>query len=130
MSPSFEPVFTRLKSILQRQAGTLTVKADTSSCYCLEGSVGPATLRAWRGKRKSPTIPVMWVQVGKTYVSFHHMALYGNARLRDAMSKELRSHMQGKTCLSFKAVDEALFRELEELTASGCRGMKNAGFVE
>ena len=129
MKAEFEPVFARLRGILQREAGGFIVTEDRPQRYCLSGPVGPATLQAWHGKMKSPTIDVAWVQIGKAYVSFHHMALYGSARLRATLSKELLGRMQGKTCFNFKTVDEPLFEELETLTARGCRGIKKAGFV-
>jgi hypothetical protein len=130
MPSEFEIVFDRLRSILRRQRGSLSVSDDTNNRFCLEGKAGPATLKAWGGKRKAATIPVAWVQIGKGYVSFHHMALYGSATLHAAMSKELKARMQGKSCLNFKVVDEPLFEELEALTARAGQGMAKAGFVE
>src|ERR1044071_2682240 len=105
MNPEFESIFVRLRGIIEKHSAKLTVKADAPGHYALEASVGPATLRAWGGKMKSRTIPVAWVQVGKAYVSYHLMGIYGNTRLRDSMSKELKARMQGKTCFNFKVVD-------------------------
>ena len=68
-------LFTRLRSILQQHAGQFCVGDDTATFYCLEAKPGPATLRAWSGKVKRSKIPVAWIQVGKTNVSFHLMAL-------------------------------------------------------
>src|SRR2546428_12542548 len=117
MMPSeFESIFIRLRAILQKHAGTLLVKENTPGCYCLEASAGPAAVRAWGGKVKKPMIPVAWVQVGKAYVSYHLMGVYGNTRLRESLSKELKARMQGKTCFNFKVVDEKLFGELDSLT--------------
>ena len=130
MASDFETVFAALRKILQREANLFSVTEDTPKRYCLAGPVGPATLQAWRGKMKSPTIPVAWVQIGKSYVSFHHMALYVNEELRGTLSTRLRAHMQGKSCFNFKTVDEPLFEELETVTAKGCRGMKRAGFIQ
>ena len=78
---------------------------------------------------KSETIPVAWVEVGKGYVSFHHMAFYGNRKLHDDMSKDLKKRMQGKACFNFRVVDEELFAELEKLAVRGFHGIKVAGFV-
>ena len=78
---------------------------------------------------KKPIIPVAWVQVGKAYVSYHLMGVYGNTRLRDAMSKELKARMQGKTCFNFKVVDEKLFKELDRLTAQSIAGFRKAGYI-
>src|SRR5256714_14519449 len=98
MSAAFDSIFARLREILQTHAGTLSVQEDTPSYFSLAGNTGPATLEAWGGKLKRPILPVAWVQIGKAYVSFHLMGLYGNAKLLAGISKELRARMQGKTC--------------------------------
>jgi len=129
MSPEFEAVFLRLRSILEKHAGEFSVNENSSSEYSLEGDVGPATLRAWGGKRSTPRIRVAWVTVGKTYVSFHLMPVYMNPKLAAEMSKALKARMQGKSCFNFKTVDEALFEELETLASQGLTAFKRAGFV-
>src|SRR5258708_3145159 len=107
----------------------LAVADDSAGCYCLEGSPGPDVLAAWGGKLKKPNIPVAWVQIGKAYVSYHLMPLYGNSKLHDGMSKELRARMQGETCLNFKSNDEELFRELEQLTATGLTNFRKPTYI-
>jgi hypothetical protein len=129
MKPDFKPVFVRLRDILQKHAAGLSVKDNTSTCYCLEGNAGPAALRAWGGKAKRPMIPVAWVQMGKAYVSYHLMGVYENARLQGRMSKELKARMQGKTCFNFKTNDEALFQELEQLTEQAIAAFRKAGYI-
>jgi len=128
MLPEFESIFVRLRTILQNHAGGFSVTDNTPDRYCLEGVPGPATLRAWAGTMKKRLIPVAWVEIGKSYVSFHVMAL-DNSKLREGMSNELRARMHGKTCFNFKTRDEGLFKELEQLTARGLAGFKEAGFV-
>jgi hypothetical protein len=128
MATEFESVFATLKSILQKQAGTLSVSDDTATCYRLAATPGPATLRAWGGKVKLPMIPVAWVQIGKAYVSYHLMGIEGSSS-RERMSKGLQGRMQGKTCFNFKSQDEALFHELESLTASSIAVFRKAGFI-
>jgi hypothetical protein len=105
-------LFVRLRSILQQHAGEFSVGDDTTTSYCLEANPGPATLRAWSGQVKRSKIPVAWIQFSKTNVSFHLMALYGFKPLLDGLSKELRARLYGKTCFTFRTVDERLFREL------------------
>lgn len=129
MSTEFENIFVKLRSILQKHAGTMLVEENGRDRYCLEGRTGPATIAAWGGKMKKPTIPVAWVEIGKAYVSYHLMGLYVDPRLRDGMSKELQARMQGKTCFNFRRNDETLFKELEQLTARGIAGFKKAGYV-
>jgi hypothetical protein len=57
------------------------------------------------------------------------MGIYGNTRLLDDMSQELKARMQGKTCFNFKYHDEALFKELEQLTVQTFATFKKAGFI-
>jgi hypothetical protein len=128
-SAEFKAVFGRLRAILERNSSGLTVSPNTATHYGLVGPVGPATLRAWGGKKKSETIMVAWLHLGKAYVSYHLMALYGEPKLGEGMSAALRKRRQGKTCLNFKTVDETLFSELEDLTTRCCEGMKRRGFV-
>jgi hypothetical protein len=125
----FEPVFSRLRDLLKKQAAGLAIDRDTADYYGLHAPTGPATVKVWGGKMNSPMIPVAWVQVGKAYVSFHLMGVYGNPKLLDDVSESLLARMHGKSCFNFKAVDEKLFVELEKLTARSIQGMKQAGFV-
>ncbi len=129
MAPEFESIFLRLRTILENHSGTLVVSDNTPRRYCLEGDAGPATIQSWGGKVRKKTIPVAWVQIGKAYVSFHIMGMYGNTKLRDQMSKRLKARMQGETCFNFKRPDETLFDELEQLTAKAIAGFRKAGFV-
>jgi hypothetical protein len=97
--------------------------------YSLAGNTGPATLRVWRGKLKQAVIPIAWVQIGKAYVSYHLMGVYGNKRLLDGMSKDLSARMQGKTCFNFKRPDAVLFQELDDLTAQAITSFRQSGYV-
>ena len=125
----FKPVFERLREILKAHAGDFSVVPDLADHYGLEAPVGPATLQAWRGKMKNPKIPVAWVQIGKAYVSFHLMGVYGCPKLLEGCTRELRAHMQGKSCFNFKNIDETLFMELEKLTAQSLAVMAKAGYI-
>ena len=128
-NPEFESIFARLREILLQHSSALTVTSDAPDQFSLAGSAGPAALAAWGGKAKRPLLPVSWVQIGKAYVSFHLMGVYGNTRLRDSMSKELKARMQGKSCFNFKVVDEELFKELDQLTAQSIAGFRKAGYI-
>lgn len=129
MSSEFQTVFARLRDILKAHAETFTVGSDKTHEFGLEARIGPATLLAWGGKEKSRVIQVAWVKIGKGYVSYHLMGVYGNPKLMDHYSKKLKARMQGKSCFNFKAVDEPLFEELERLTIESLAGMKKAGFI-
>ena len=129
MANEFDTVFTRLKEILQKYAGPFTVKPDTNTKYGLYAPIGPATLKIWGGKMKKPAMPVAWIETGKAYVSYHLMGMYGNTKLLEAMSKELKARMQGKTCFNFKKIDEKIFPELDSLTARSIDTFRKAGFI-
>ena len=129
MNSEFGSIFVRLRGILEKHSAALTVKADAPDHYSLEGSAGPAALQAWGGKVRRPMIPVAWVQVGKAYVSYHLMGVYGNTRLLDGVSKELKARMQGKTCFNFKVVDEKLFKQLDRLTSQANAAFRKAGYI-
>ena len=121
MPKKFEEVFTELRAILVRHVGGLSVTEDSPSRYCLVGGRHP--------KHQTP-MPIAWVQVGKAYVSFHHMSVYARPDLLRGISKELRARMQGKSCFNFMAVDKALFAELEDLTVRGFDAFRNAPFMK
>ena len=74
-------------------------------------------------------MPVAWVQISKAYVSYHLMPIYGAPNLCASLSKELKARMQGKSCFNFKMQDEALFKELAQLTAHGITAFRKAGFI-
>lgn len=44
--------------------------------------------------------------------------------LAESMSPELKKRMQGKACFNFRKVDEALFAELDALTATAIPGFR------
>ena len=129
MSSQLEPVFVRLRRILEKHAAHLSVADDSVDRYCLEGLIGPATLRSWAGKAKQPRIPVAWVQVGRAYVSYHVMGISGNSKLLEGMSRQLKARMQGKTCFNFKRIDESLLQELEQVTDRGIAVFEKAGYI-
>jgi hypothetical protein len=126
---SNDSTFRALRDVLRGHANGLTVSADTQDRFCLEAVPGPATLAAWRGERRRPTLPVAWVVRGKAYVSYHLIGLNGNAALVAALSPPLRARMQGKTCFNFRTTDAELLAELERVTAASIAGLRRAGFV-
>jgi hypothetical protein len=129
MGTDFDAVFAALRELLRAHAGGLTVAADTPERFCLEGLPGPATLAAWGGKARRPTLPVAWVERGRSYVGYHLMGLDGNPALAARLSPELRARKQGKTCFNFRRPDEAPLQELADVTAASIAGLRRAGFV-
>jgi hypothetical protein len=74
-------------------------------------------------------MPIAWVRLGKGYVSFHHMGVYGRPELLGEVSQELRKRMQGKSCFNFNKVDRALFDELEMLSSRAFDAFRKAGYM-
>lgn len=120
MSPEFKNVFSALRAILVRHAGKLRVTEDSATRYCLEGGRHPT---------HGTPMQLAWVQVGKNYVSFHHMGVYASSGLIRDASKELRARMQGKSCFNFTTVDPELFSELEEITVRGFEVFRKPPFI-
>jgi hypothetical protein len=96
----------RLRRIFDPYRDRLTVTREGPGGIYLE-------LPGYEGK---PWGYVGGTRVGKRYVSFYLMGAYDGG-LQASMSPALRKRMQGKTCFNFTHVDEALFRELETVTA-------------
>lgn len=121
MPSEFESVFARLRGILEKHSARLTVSDDRPNRYCLEGGSHPT--------RKTP-MPIAWVQIGKGYVSYHLMPVYGCPKVLEGVSKKLRARMQGKSCFNFKVVDESLFEELDKLTTDSFAAFRKAGYMQ
>jgi hypothetical protein len=121
MADSFAEIFFALRAILERNAGKLVVSEDNAMRYCLQGGLHP--------KHKTP-MPIAWVEIGKSYVSFHHMGIYARPDLLKGISKKLKGRMQGKSCFNFTSVDESLFAELEELTVRTFEAFRKSPFMQ
>lgn len=103
----FDDVYDALRALMIRGTDGLRVADDRSGAVTIEEKgPGAGEKPRWFGG----------VQIKKSYVSFHLMPVYVNPGLLDAISPELLARMQGKSCFNFKAVDEELFEQLEELT--------------
>ena len=61
----FTAVFVRLRAILDKHGADYSVGRERRDYYSLVAPVGPATIRVWGGKKKSASMPVAWVQIGK-----------------------------------------------------------------
>jgi len=109
MSPQtdFPLVFEQLRSILKPYAKNLTITADTSNGYSLDGPYS---------EKYQKTLFFGAAQIKKNYVSFYLMPVYIFPDLLKGMSPELKKHMQGKSCFNFKKVEPELFKELKQLT--------------
>jgi hypothetical protein len=108
----FSLVFEQLKNILKPYAGQLTLKADTSDTYYLDGPYS----EKWKKELFFGS-----AQIKKNYVSFYLMPVYMYPELLQDISPGLKKRMQGKSCFNFKKVEPALFEELAELTRKGAQ---------
>lgn len=114
----FPAVFARLKAILKPYEPRMVVVKDDDTWYYLDTT--------FVGRNKKP-IMFAAVRVGKAYVSYYLMCVYGNSKLAAAMSPALKKRRQGKSCFNFSTIDEALFAELESLTRAGAEWFLNGG---
>ena len=111
----FPIVFEHLKNILKPYANTLTITADTSDSYSLDGPYS----EKWKKE-----VFFGAAQVKKNYVSFYLMPVYMYPELAKEISPALKKRMQGKSCFNFKKVEPGLFNELTELTKKGAEKFK------
>jgi hypothetical protein len=116
----FQKAFDELKKILKKHAKKLAVHQDDAQWYYLNSTK--------IDQRKKP-IGFAGVRIGKNYVSYYLMGMYGNSTLLSSMSPQLKKRMQGKCCFNFQDVDRALFKELAELTDKSYECMKKAGWL-
>lgn len=119
---SFGEVFGRLRAILSPYAPEMEVIADSGTEYGLQTH--------WRRPKDGYPGYFGSVKVGRRYVSYHLMPVYGFPELLDSASPELRRRMQGKSCFGFAKPDDALFAELAELTRQGYDKFADAGLLE
>lgn len=119
-NPEFVAVFERLRSILALYAPRLVVTHDQPGRYYLD------TAHIMKNGQ-----PLFFgaVQLMKGQVSFYLMPVYVHPPLMEGVSPTLRKRLKGKSCFHFKAVDEALFAELAELTAAGMALYEAEGFI-
>jgi hypothetical protein len=116
----FQAVFDRLRNIMRSLEPELVLKHDKPGDYSLDTHF----------KRKDGY--VIWfggVQIKKNYVSYHLMPVYDDPELLKGVSDDLKKKMQGKSCFNFKALDETLFAELEELTRKGFERIEKDGYA-
>jgi hypothetical protein len=121
MADSFPEIFAALRAILEKHPDNLVVSENSPTRYCLEGGMHP--------KHRKP-MPIAWVEVGKNYVSFHHMGVYARPDLLADVSAKLKARMQGKSCFNFTSVDEPLFAELEELTVRALEAFRRLPYMK
>lgn len=107
---AFAETFEGLKRILSEFAPALKITSNEPQKYYLV-----TKSKSWKGG------PMFFgaVMLGKAYVSYHLMPLYTHPELVKSLSPELKKRMQGKSCFNFRNPNEALLRELRNLTQAG-----------
>ncbi|MBM4422332.1 MAG: hypothetical protein FJ030_02940 [Chloroflexi bacterium] len=122
-NPNFAATHEKLRAIMEKYdgKGNLKLSEDKAGNIVL---IGPPTKMS-QGKE-------VWfggVRTGKAYASYHLMAVYAFPDLLNDISPELKKRMQGKSCFNFRAVDEALFKELAQLTKKGYERFKKEKLI-
>ena len=110
MTTDLEPVYRRLKAILEPYGRRLHVTDESQTTYGIDVA---------SEAERNPTTWFGGVRLGKRYVSYYLMPVYVDPSLAEMISPELKGHMQGKSCFNFSRVDEGLFGELDALTKQG-----------
>jgi hypothetical protein len=110
LNTEFEPVFERLKAILEPYGRLMHVVGDGPDGFGVD--MAPA-------EERNPTTWFGGVRRGKAYVSYYLMPVYVEPSLLEGISPELKRRMQGKSCFNFTRVDDALLEQLAELTRRG-----------
>jgi hypothetical protein len=109
-----DAVHDRLRAIVRSNGKGLAVTKDTPEGITVEVP----------GLEGKPWGYVAGTRLGKRYVSFYLMPVYASPELNRSVSPALRKRMQGKSCFNFTTIDEALFRELADLSARGIPGFR------
>jgi hypothetical protein len=112
--PDLDVVHDRLRDILAPYRDELSVTRDGPEGLVLEVP----------GLEGKPWGYVAGTRMGKRYVSFYLMPVYGSSGLANTISPALRKRMQGKSCFNFTTVDERLLAELSDLAAKGIPGFR------
>ena len=117
---NFPATFARLKKILQRYAKRLTVTVDKPDAYSLDAGYSEKFKR---------TMFFGAAQIKKNYVSLYLMPVYVFPDLLKDISPALKKRMQGKSCFNFTAIDDAMVKEVAELTKQGFERYKAEGWL-
>ena len=125
----FRSVFRWLRGIAKAHAPLASVGEDAPTLYTLIAEVGPETVRLRGAKAAGTSMPVVYLKIGKSYVSFHLLGLYMNPSLEGQISAELVKRKQGKACFNFRKEDSDLTKELRELTRKSIIALRSKGFI-
>ena len=114
-------VFERLKEIFAPYEPKMSIAQNSDNMY---------VLNTRHLLKKNYPLMFGGVRLGKNYVSYHLMSIYGDLVESTVISPELKKRMQGKTCFNFTTIDEPLFRELAKITKEGAKRFSDEKVVE
>ena len=120
IDPQFQRTFAECREILRELEPKLILNTDEPGNYSLDAG--------YSARHKK----VIWfggVRIGKGYVSYHLMPVYGCPDLVRDMPDALRRRMQGKSCFNFKTITPEQARMLRELTHDAYERFKRAGYI-
>src|SRR2546430_1225167 len=113
---NFSIVFEQLKRILQKYESNLVVQADTPGNYYLSAGFS---------QKYQKELMFGAVQIKKNYVSFYLFPVYMFPDLLNDLSPQLKTRMQGKSCLNFSKRDAAIVVELAALSQKGVGSVRH-----
>lgn len=119
--PNLSAVYAELRDILRTHAAGLDIKIDNGTEFYLD---------TWHVLKNRKPLYFGSVQIKKHYVIYHLMPVYVEPALLKGMTNALAKRMQGKSCFNFTEADDALFKELEALTAAGLGSYRAQGFIQ
>ena len=116
----FGATFAKCREILRELEPKLLLNADEPGNYSLDAGYSAQFKKMiWFGG----------VRIGKNYVSYHLMPVYGCPDLVRTMPDELRRRMQGKSCFNFRSITPEQAGMLRELTREAFERFKRAGYI-
>lgn len=116
-------VFGRIKSILKKNKGKLSVKTNTETGYHLY-SVKKIKI----SHREYNRLYFAGLTVNTNDVSFYFFPLYIN-KSKFRLSTQLKNKLKGKTCFHFRKIDDELLNEVTELVIKGYSEYKKAKWI-
>jgi hypothetical protein len=117
--PDFDAVFDRLKALLEPYAAGLD-EAASGQFYTLD------TRHVLPNQQR---LNFATIRKGKAYVSLYLFPVYMYPEMLTGLSPELKKRQQGKSSFNFKTVNEALFKELDQLLRAGLARDQAGGYL-
>lgn len=133
--PDLLPVYDELRSRLSAYAAGFRETSNLTDANAAGGRKVDAPDDLAYGLLGAPSAKYpdgQWfagVKVGRRYVSYYLMSIYLAGAAGPELSDALAKRRQGKSCFNFTRIDDALFDELDELTAQGKAEFERLGLL-